>query len=485
MPGPRTVVCYICGREFGTKSISIHEPQCLKKWHVQNDQLPKKERRPPPKKPVDLPKISAKGSYDLEQFNEAAWAAAQANLVPCNNCGRTFNPDRLPIHQKSCKPGKPLKPLRKFDPNNNEAGPPRISGTERPRTTTLSRSRGGGGQKYKPRRGNEEESDENEEPLERPGTSRGRRPRTANLDSSSYLRKERTSVGRIDIGESPVPRENRGASARASEERTKRPKTVTLSKRPAPNVPHIDSDSDGDRPPEKSARSGPSPRAKTALAAMPPGIKRTVVCYICGREYGSKSIDIHEPKCLEKWKLENKQLPKHQRRPLPRKPEILSGGSGHVTLEQRNEAATRAHYDNLVPCGNCGRTFLPDRLAIHERSCLKGPPKSGIQRPRTGGVSIRRSYELDSNDAGPSATSAGIPSLTNNHGVRPKTSDPPKKREPKFVFCHICGRQFTDASIKIHKPQCLVKWERENKQLPRGQRRPRPVTPEFKAGMSR
>ncbi|CAM4574069.1 unnamed protein product, partial [Caretta caretta] len=48
---PPTVVCYICGREFGTKSIGIHEPQCLKKWHNENDMLPKHLRRPEPKKP--------------------------------------------------------------------------------------------------------------------------------------------------------------------------------------------------------------------------------------------------------------------------------------------------------------------------------------------------------------------------------------------------------------------------------------------------
>lgn len=48
---PPTVICYICGREYGTKSISIHEPQCLKKWHQENDNLPKHLRRPEPKKP--------------------------------------------------------------------------------------------------------------------------------------------------------------------------------------------------------------------------------------------------------------------------------------------------------------------------------------------------------------------------------------------------------------------------------------------------
>lgn len=31
---PRTVVCYLCGREFGTKSYPLHEPHCLQVSHV-------------------------------------------------------------------------------------------------------------------------------------------------------------------------------------------------------------------------------------------------------------------------------------------------------------------------------------------------------------------------------------------------------------------------------------------------------------------
>ena len=48
---PPTIICYICGREYGTKSIAIHEPQCLKKWHNENNLLPKELRRSEPKKP--------------------------------------------------------------------------------------------------------------------------------------------------------------------------------------------------------------------------------------------------------------------------------------------------------------------------------------------------------------------------------------------------------------------------------------------------
>uniref|UniRef100_A0ABI7ZMQ9 C2HC/C3H-type domain-containing protein n=1 Tax=Felis catus TaxID=9685 RepID=A0ABI7ZMQ9_FELCA len=100
---PPTIICYICGREYGTKSIAIHEPQCLKKWHNENNLLPKELRRSEPKKP-EVRTITAKGFYDLDALNEAAWTSALSQLVPCNICGRTFLPDRLIVHQRSCKP---------------------------------------------------------------------------------------------------------------------------------------------------------------------------------------------------------------------------------------------------------------------------------------------------------------------------------------------------------------------------------------------
>ena len=39
-----------------------------------------------------------------EQMNEAAYESAKSQLIPCPNCGRTFAPDRLVVHQRACKP---------------------------------------------------------------------------------------------------------------------------------------------------------------------------------------------------------------------------------------------------------------------------------------------------------------------------------------------------------------------------------------------
>uniref|UniRef100_A0A8C0DA82 Zinc finger protein 474 n=1 Tax=Balaenoptera musculus TaxID=9771 RepID=A0A8C0DA82_BALMU len=53
------------------------------------------------------------------------------------------------------------------------------------------------------------------------------------------------------------------------------------------------------------------------------------VCYICGREFGSQSLGIHELQCLEKWRTENSKLPKEFCQPLPRKPQPLPTGQSN------------------------------------------------------------------------------------------------------------------------------------------------------------
>ncbi|KAB7494291.1 Zinc finger protein [Armadillidium nasatum] len=203
-------LCYICCREFGTRSLSIHEPQCLEKWRRENERLPNHLKREEPKRPSK--------ELSKEEWNEYAWAMSQAQLVPCENCGRTFKPDRLEVHQRGCKP----------------------------------------------------------------------------------------------------------------------PDGVAKS-------------------PEKE-----SPKHY---------FKPTVVCYICGREFGSRSIGIHEPQCLQKWRNENEKLPENLQRPEPVKPETVVDEKGNIDREAMSEAAWQSHLETLVKCESCGRTFFPDRLTVHQKSC--------------------------------------------------------------------------------------------------------------------
>uniref|UniRef100_A0A0N4ZF94 Zinc finger protein 474 n=1 Tax=Parastrongyloides trichosuri TaxID=131310 RepID=A0A0N4ZF94_PARTI len=106
---PPTKTCYICGREFGSKSISIHEPKCLEKWNFENNKKPKNQRLPEPKRPQII--FNEEGKINIEATNQAAWDQAQANLSPCPFCGRKFKHERLEVHNRSCTKDKPCKPV--------------------------------------------------------------------------------------------------------------------------------------------------------------------------------------------------------------------------------------------------------------------------------------------------------------------------------------------------------------------------------------
>lgn len=49
------------------------------------------------------------GGVDMDAMNDAAWEASKLQLIECENCGRRFQPDRLPVHQRSCRPGNTSK----------------------------------------------------------------------------------------------------------------------------------------------------------------------------------------------------------------------------------------------------------------------------------------------------------------------------------------------------------------------------------------
>ncbi|XP_078605983.1 zinc finger protein 474-like isoform X1 [Branchiostoma floridae x Branchiostoma japonicum] len=360
---PTFRVCYICGREFGSKSLAIHEPQCIEKWKAENARLPKHLRRPTPVKPQEVA-VKGGGSYDVDAANEAAWQSSQASLVPCPTCGRTFLPDRLPVHQKGCKP-KDGSSTHKTTPSATAtSSPPKGGAVPKPSSSSSA--------PQKPRTvvcyicGREfgSKSIDIHEPqclkkwqLENKQLPRDqRRPEPKKIGTSSMSAEERNEAAWKSAQSQMVPCGNCG--------RTFNPDRLPVHQRSCK--------------PKGGASGGPnlSKTYPTPSKSKTPVVRRpaTVVCYICGREFGTKSISIHEPQCMKKWHIENDQLPKSMRRPEPKKPEvrpITVGGnaSGSYDIDAMNEAAWQAAQANLVPCPICGRTFLPDRLVVHQRSC--------------------------------------------------------------------------------------------------------------------
>lgn len=47
-------------------------------------------------------------------------------------------------------------------------------------------------------------------------------------------------------------------------------------------------------------------------------------------------------------------------------------------MEEYNKQAYNDYNEKaLEKCSGCGRTFLPERLIVHQRSCLKGKGSAG------------------------------------------------------------------------------------------------------------
>lgn len=134
-PPPTSTYCSVCGKVFGSKSIEIHEKQCLKKWHLQNDNLPVGEREPMvgqkliPKKSLDHDKSFNLSSPDTTQTTPQP---QQSPLFPCYLCGRLFTVHTIYTHEEEClkswreeneklpknkRKKEPLKPDIKFTPS--------------------------------------------------------------------------------------------------------------------------------------------------------------------------------------------------------------------------------------------------------------------------------------------------------------------------------------------------------------------------------
>ena len=102
-----------------------------------------------------------------------------------------------------------------------------------------------------------------------------------------------------------------------------------------------------------------------------------IVCYICGREYFSKSINIHIEQCKVKFLNEQKKKPRHERKKLPNKPtnfdDMAIGGASQSQRDAYNDEAFKEYNENaLEMCDGCGRTFNPESLPKHQKGC-KGP----------------------------------------------------------------------------------------------------------------
>jgi hypothetical protein len=99
----RMVTCYCCGRGFSTYSLPKHLANCPTQRQANYRDLPAELRPAMPKPPaLSLPTNDSKQA-EIEKYNAEAMTIYRDAMASCPQCGRKFEPDRLPPHMRGCK----------------------------------------------------------------------------------------------------------------------------------------------------------------------------------------------------------------------------------------------------------------------------------------------------------------------------------------------------------------------------------------------
>jgi hypothetical protein len=149
--------------------------------------------------------------------------------------------------------------------------------------------------------------------------------------------------------------------------------------------------------------------------------KQLPVCHLCGREFGTHSIQIHIKACAVKYERE-------KGKPAPPAPNMLNEVTAGdrpisaVDWEKYNEQANATAEGNMERCPDCGRTFASkERLSVHFRSCTgekkilragEKSSRSGTSQPAAAKPSLLKRMSTGSllrkgQDAGDKAGEAG------------------------------------------------------------------------------
>ncbi|GAB6026160.1 hypothetical protein CHUAL_012361 [Chamberlinius hualienensis] len=284
--------CRVCHREFGTTSINIHEPQCLQKWRNENNKLPPNRRCPTP--------------INMEQHPQPQ---------PVNGGGGTKSTNG----QKIVRPGTATlehpKVLNTYIKQNDIAL--QTKPVVRPATYTLTRPTPNlkipwvSDNKH-PNSTTPIANEKSKQPNpSKPSFIRRLFRFRRQTDATSQTRekaKTQNSVNNVS-GQLPPP-PCQSCNGHNTPERLHshivKPKLISSTthvssegKSETANVDHGKSDELALR----SVSNAKGPKFKT--------------CPICGKLFGTKSLPIHQPQCLEKWlKLKDKILNRRDRNKL-------------------------------------------------------------------------------------------------------------------------------------------------------------------------
>lgn len=322
MPGmkPRAISCYICGQGYGTTSIMIHVKACMKKWDLQQQQLPPERRRKCPPPPPDFLALTGqkKGltSGEIDDLNEIGFKHFNHEaLEKCPYCNRSFNPQAYTRHMNVCTEDRPLNPLpdKEGGKLKNQRFSPLDDGLDEDFDQPVARGK--------------------EKPVVAPKI--GQKPVTSGV----------SKPGQMGVRQHEVPMKKGSKVATQNE---------------------LIDDFLNDKKPQSRTQVGKpvslgEPKPTSAIGTKKPALA---------------------PKMATKTAPLNPEFSKLQPLSQPSanafdevKPKGIGGGKAGFERALAMAEKQLANLD-LVPCSKCGRKFVSDRIAKHQKACkVNSKPK--------------------------------------------------------------------------------------------------------------
>eukprot|EP00753_Platysulcus_tardus_P007574 PLAT15285.1.p1 GENE.PLAT15285.1~~PLAT15285.1.p1 ORF type:complete len:510 (+),score=168.98 PLAT15285.1:78-1532(+) len=156
-----------------------------------------------------------------------------------------------------------------------------------------------------------------------------------------------------------------------------------------------------------------------AIPASFEGRPPSLLCYLCGKKFGTASLEIHWKSCKRKRVAAQKAMPRacRTRAPPPPAMSIPTRRSTAKQFDAYNELARQLYEACLPRCPNCNRSFSDwSRVEVHMRSCRASPPGAGgsaaddaLARSAMSPVAVRRNIAPlpHGSDAKPAAAGDG------------------------------------------------------------------------------
>ena len=354
------ITCHLCGREFGSASIGIHQKQCQQKLLVRHATGTDSKVKTPLLPELQLsPRLKHLEASCKENTNTSlASSSWEPFSCKCQFCGCKYGKHSVAIHEGRCPQNPQVQKQQNTDVRKKDG---KVTQQQKVRRSAsiVSKSLDVGF-------------------ISANEISPPPRPETRTFNFSSL------QLNAVNTGHS-VPCEHCGKEIAADRvmvhsRRCKPTSQMSTENITFPTIPRV-------LRTESESSTVSEPGAQ--VVNKPP----SVVCYICGREYGTKSIAIHQPQCLKKWKIANSQLPINYRKPLPRKldnkrklvrlPSTESSMTVQRLPERREipDEVVEGYFQHcyaefekdLLPCKKCGRTFAPERHVKHIANCNAKP----------------------------------------------------------------------------------------------------------------